>query len=38
MRRHREKSGYGYKQYPDSYLYQGLGLYNDYRIFWAKAF
>ncbi|MBL7131429.1 MAG: group II intron reverse transcriptase/maturase [Candidatus Omnitrophica bacterium] len=38
MRRRREKSGYGYKQYPDIYLYQKMGLYNDYRVSWAKAF
>ena len=38
MRRHREKEGYGYKQYPDTFLYQKIGLYNDYRVPWAKAF
>lgn len=38
MRRHGHQKGYGYKQYPDSYLYQKLGLYNDYRVSWAKAF
>jgi group II intron reverse transcriptase/maturase len=38
MRRHRGKAGYGYKQYPDTYLYQKLGLYNDYRVLWAKTF
>lgn len=38
MRRHRGKAGYGYKQYPDIYLYQKIGLYNDYRVSWAKAF
>lgn len=37
-RRHRGKVGYGYKQYPDTFLYQKLGLYNDYRISWAKTF
>jgi len=37
MRRHGHKSGYGYKQYPDSYLYGELGLYNDYRVSWAKT-
>ncbi len=38
MCRRRQKSGYGYKQYPDNYLYQKLGLYNDYRVCWAKTF
>ena len=38
MRRRRHKMGHGYKQYPDAYLYQKLGLYNDYRVSWAKAF
>lgn len=38
MRRHRGKAGHGYKQYPDAFLYQKLGVYNDYRVCWAKAF
>ena len=38
MRRHRQKAGYGYKQYPDTFLYQKLGLYNNYRVSWAKTF
>lgn len=38
MRRQRQEVGYGYKQYPDAYLYQKLGLYNDYRVSWAKTF
>ena len=38
MRRHRGKVGYGYKQYPDTFLYQKLGVYNDYRVRWAKTF
>jgi len=38
MRRRRQKAGYGYKQYPDAYLYPKLGLYNDYRVCWAKTF
>ena len=37
MRKRRNKSGYGYKKYPDSYLYNKLGLYRDYRLRWAKA-
>ena len=37
MRRRRGKSGYGYKNYPDDYLYNRLGLYRDYRLNWAKA-
>jgi len=37
MRRRRQKAGYGYKQYPDTFLYPKLGLYNDYRVCWAKA-
>jgi len=37
MRRCRQKAGYGYKQYPDTYLYPKLGLYNDYRVCRAKA-
>ena len=32
-----QRSGYGYKHYPDKYLYGRLGLYNDYRVLWAKA-
>lgn len=32
-----QRSGYGYKRYPDEYLYGRLGLYNDYRVSWAKA-
>ena len=31
------RSGYGYKSYPGKYLYGNLGLYNDYRVLWAKA-
>ena len=38
MRRRRTKSGYGYKLYPDTYLYGRLGLYNDYRFSQAKTF
>ena len=37
MRRRRGKSGYGYKKYPDDYLYNRLGLYRDYRLSWTKA-
>jgi len=37
MRRRRGKSGYGYKEYPDNYLYNRLGLYRDYRLSWTKA-
>jgi group II intron reverse transcriptase/maturase len=37
MRRRRQKSGYGYKEYSDFYLYQQLGLYNDYAVRWMKA-
>jgi RNA-directed DNA polymerase len=37
MRRRRNRSGYGYKEYPDEYLYKGLGLYRDYRLNWMKA-
>jgi len=37
MRKRRNKSGYGYKKYPDSYLYNKLGMYRDYRLRWAKA-
>ena len=38
MRRRRQKAGYGYKQYPDTYLYPKLRLYDDYRVCWAKTF
>lgn len=31
------RSGYGYKSYPDKYLYGKLGLYNDYAVSWTKA-
>jgi len=37
MRRRRGKSGYGYKEYPNDYLYNRLGLYRDYRLSWTKA-
>lgn len=37
MRRRRGKAGYGYKEYPDDYLYNRLGLYRDYRLNWMKA-
>lgn len=37
MCRRGHRSGYGYKRYPDKYLYGKLGLYNDYRISWMKA-
>jgi len=37
MRRRREKSGYGYKEYPEKCLYRDLGLYRDYRLSWTKA-
>jgi group II intron reverse transcriptase/maturase len=37
MRRKRNKKGYGYKEYPGSYLYGQLGLYSDYRLSWTKA-
>jgi len=37
MRRRGGKSGYGYKKYPDDYLYKRLGLYRDYRVSWVKA-
>jgi RNA-directed DNA polymerase len=38
MRKRRHLSGYGFKEYPDKYIYQVLGLYNDYQIRWAKTF
>lgn len=38
MRKGRQKSGYGYKEYPESYLYQKLGLYKDYRVEGTNAF
>jgi len=37
MRRRRQKAGYGYKKYPDEYLYSKLGLYRDYHLAWTKA-
>ena len=37
MRRRRNKAGYGYKEYPDEYLYRKLGLYGDYHLSWMKA-
>jgi len=37
MMRRRNKSGYGYKKYPDEYLYNKLGLYRDYRLIWLKT-
>jgi len=38
MRRRGKRSGYGYKLYTDTYLYERLGLYNDYHVSWAKTF
>ena len=38
MRKRGTKSGYGYELYTEAYLYERLGLYNDYRVSWAKAF
>ena len=35
--RREQRSGYGYKRYPDEYLYGKLGLYNDYCISWTKT-
>jgi len=37
MRRRRKRSGYGYKEYPDNYLYKRLGLYRNYRLSWTKV-
>ena len=37
MRKRRNESGYGHREYSDKYLYEKLGLYRDYRIRWAKA-
>lgn len=37
MRKRRQKSGYGYKQYPYSYIFEKLKLYNNYHVCWAKA-
>lgn len=37
MRRHRGKSGYGYKEYSREYLYNIVGLYNDYHLSWTNA-
>lgn len=37
MRRREKKSGYGYKEYPDIYLYERIGLYRDYRLSWMNA-
>jgi len=37
MMRRRNRSGYGYKRYPDEYLYGKLGLYSNYRLSWMKA-
>lgn len=37
MMRRRNKSGYGYKKYPDEYLYNKLGLYRNYRLIWLKT-
>ena len=35
--RRKNKRGYGYKRYPDEYLYKKLGLYNNYRLEWMKT-
>ena len=37
IRRREKKSGYGYKEYPDIYLYERIGLYRDYRLSWMNA-
>jgi group II intron reverse transcriptase/maturase len=37
MSKRRNRSGYGYKRYPDEYLYGTLGLYGDYRLSWTNT-
>jgi group II intron reverse transcriptase/maturase len=37
IRRRKNEYGYGYKEYPDEYLYKTLELYKDYHIAWMKA-
>ena len=37
MNRRGNRSGYGFKKYPDNYLYNELGLYRNYRLNWTKA-
>lgn len=37
MRRRRGKSGYGWKEYTQEYLYEKLKLYSDYHVKWANA-
>jgi RNA-directed DNA polymerase len=38
MRRRRQRAGYGYKEYSHAYLYQKLGLYNNYSVCRTKAY
>ena len=38
MRKKRQRCGYGYKEYPTSYLYGQLGLFNNYKVEWTKTF
>jgi len=33
----RNRTGYGYKMYPDKYLYNELGLYREYCVSWMNA-
>lgn len=37
LRRRRNRMGFGWKVYPNALLFQQMGLYNDYRVVWAKA-
>lgn len=38
MRRRRNRRGHGYKRYTSEYLHKVLGVYNDYRLSWTKAY
>jgi group II intron reverse transcriptase/maturase len=37
IRRKRNKTGYGWEHISMKYLYEDLGLYNDYRLSWRRA-
>jgi RNA-directed DNA polymerase len=34
LRRQRQKSGYGWKEYSKEYIYKTLGLFSDYYVCW----
>ncbi len=37
LRRRRNQMGFGWKVYPNSFLFHKMGLYNNYRVVWTRA-